>query len=114
MFAGVGILLLVGVLGTTTMSASTEFVTPTELSNGGHANDWVNLEGVVTDLETAGGRTTFAVTDGNASVRVSYDKPLPETLQEGRVVIAKGRYDGGTLTAEKLSVRAHEGSDNES
>jgi cytochrome c-type biogenesis protein CcmE len=109
--AGVGILVLVGVLGTSTMSATTTFVTPTQLDDGGHDGEWVNLEGAVTDLDASGEEITFEVTDGNASIDVAYDETLPETLQNGRIVVAKGKYDGERLVARQLSVRAHEGSD---
>lgn len=112
LFVGVGVLVLLGGLGATTMSATTKFVTPTKLADGGYQGEWVNLEGSVENLETEGKRTTFDVTDGNASIRVVYEKPLPETLQNGRIVVAKGVYRDGKLVANKLSVRAHEGSDN--
>ncbi|AQL42569.1 hypothetical protein BV210_07540 [Halorientalis sp. IM1011] len=106
----VGILLLSGLL-VTTSTASAQFVTPTELDEGSHEGQRVNLEGVVTDLHTADGRLEFAVTDGNASVPVVYEKTQPETMNEGRVVVAKGVYEDGRLEARQLSVRAHEGSE---
>lgn len=112
LFGGVGILLLVVVLGSTTMSATTQFVSPTELREGDHAGEWVNLEGAVTDLDASGGTIRFDVTDGNESVPVVFDDTRPETLQNGRIVIAKGSYEDGRLVAKKLSVRAHEGSEN--
>ncbi|WP_449272373.1 cytochrome c maturation protein CcmE domain-containing protein [Halorussus halophilus] len=94
------------------MSATTEFVTPTNLAHEDYQGEWVNLEGSVRNLDTSGTKTTFDVTDGNATIEVVYDKPLPETLQNGRIVVAKGEYRNGKLVANKLSVRAHEGSDN--
>jgi cytochrome c-type biogenesis protein CcmE len=108
-FVGVGIVVLLGGLGATTMSASTEFVSPTELEEGDYQGEWVNLEGAVADLQTEGERTAFEVSDGNESVRVVYDEPLPETMQNGRIVVAKGEYRDGTVVANELSVRAHEG-----
>ena len=108
-FVGVGIVVLLGGLGATTMSASTEFVSPTELERGDYQGEWVNLEGAVTNLTTDGGQATFHVTDDNESVRVTYDKPLPDTMQNGRIVVAKGEYSDGTVVANELSVRAHEG-----
>jgi cytochrome c-type biogenesis protein CcmE len=110
-FATVGILVLVGVLGTTSMSATTQFVTPTKLDEGNFEGEHVNLEGVVTDLRTEGQTVRFRVTDNTTSVQVVYRGTLPETLQNGRVVIAKGAVEDGTLRAKQLSVRAHEGSD---
>lgn len=108
---GVGILVLLGGLGATTMSATTQFVTPTKLDDGGYQGEWVNLEGSVKNLQTEGQRATFDVSDGNTSVRVVYENPLPDTLQNGRIVVAKGVYEDGKLVADKLSVRAHEGSE---
>lgn len=93
------------------MSASTEFVTPTTLSENDYEGEWVNLEGSVENLDTSGESTTFDVTDGNYSVTVTYDGTLPDTMQEGRIAVAKGRYDGDRLVANQLSVRAHEGTE---
>jgi len=108
-FVGVGIVVLLGGLGATTMSASTEFVSPTELEEGNYQGEWVNLEGAVTNLSTDGEQATFHVADDNESVRVTYDKPLPDTMQNGRIVVAKGEHRDGTVVANELSVRAHEG-----
>jgi cytochrome c-type biogenesis protein CcmE len=107
----VGILVLLATLGVTSMNASAAFVSPTQISEseGTYQDDWVNLEGVATDLDAEGQTITFAVTDGNHTVPVVYEGTVPDTLQDGRVVVAKGRYDGGELVANKLSVRAHEG-----
>lgn len=107
----VGILVLLATLGVTSMNASAAFVSPTQISEseGTYQDDWVNLEGVATDLDTEGQTITFAVADGNHTVPVVYEGTVPDTLQDGRVVVAKGRYDGGELVANKLSVRAHEG-----
>ena len=49
------------------------------------------------------------MTDENHTVPVVYEGTLPDTLQDGRVVVAKGQFDGDRLVANKLSVRAHEG-----
>jgi cytochrome c-type biogenesis protein CcmE len=109
--SAVGILVLLGALGATSMNASAAFVSPTGLSEGSYDGEWVNLEGAVTDLESDGRTTTFAVTDGNHSTAVVYEGTLPETMQEGRIVVAKGRFEGDRLVAKQLSVRAHEGSE---
>jgi cytochrome c-type biogenesis protein CcmE len=110
-FGSVGILLLLGVLGTTTMSATAEFVSPTAVDEGDYADARVNLEGVVTQMETDGRTVTFVVEDENASVPVVYEGTVPETLQNGRIVVAKGVLKDGRLEADKLSVRAHEGTE---
>jgi len=107
----VGILILLTTLGVTSMNASAAFVSPTQVSesDGAYQGDWVNLEGVVTDLDADGAAITFEVSDENHTVPVVYEGTLPDTLQDGRVVVAKGQFDGDRLVANKLSVRAHEG-----
>jgi len=107
----VGVLVLLGVLGVSSMNASAAFVSPTQLSDDDYDGEWVNLEGSVQNLETQGQRATFEVTDGNHSTRVVYEGTLPETMGENRIVVAKGRVEGDTLVAKQLSVRAHEGSE---
>jgi len=107
----VGILVLLAALGVTSMNASAAFVSPTQLSesDGTYQEEWVNLEGVVTDLDVDGETITFAVTDENHTVPVVYEGTIPDTLQDGRVVVAKGQFEGDRLIANDLSVRAHEG-----
>jgi cytochrome c-type biogenesis protein CcmE len=109
LFGGIGILLLFLVLAATTMNATTTFVSPTKAQSGNYDGEWVNLEGRVTDLHRSNDRVVFDVVDNNTSVQVTYDKTMPETMQNGRVVVAKGVLQGGQLDARKLSVRAHEG-----
>ncbi|WP_458210485.1 cytochrome c maturation protein CcmE domain-containing protein [Haladaptatus sp. NG-SE-30] len=110
LFGGIGIALLLIVLAATTMNATTMFVTPTSVQSGEYNGEWVNLEGRVADLERSNGQVTFRVVENNSSVLVTYDKTMPETMQNGRVVVAKGVLRDGRLDARKLSVRAHEGS----
>lgn len=109
--SAVGIVVLLGALGATSMNASAAFVSPTALSQEDYDGEWVNLEGAVTDLDSQGRTTTFEVTDGNHSTRVVYEGTLPETMGNGRIVVAKGRFEGDRLVAKRLSVRAHEGSE---
>jgi cytochrome c-type biogenesis protein CcmE len=109
LLGGVGIAVLLLVLGVTTMSATTTFVTPAEAESGTYDGEWVNLEGRVTDLQQSNGRITFQVTENGSSVPVVYEGTMPETMQNGRIVVAKGALRDGTLKAQDLSVRAHEG-----
>jgi cytochrome c-type biogenesis protein CcmE len=106
---GAGIAVLLVVLGTTTIGATAEFVTPTDLAaTEEHDGDLVKLEGRVADLED-GSEITFRVADANESYPVVYGGEMPETMAEGRVVVAKGRFDGERVDANDLTVRAHEG-----
>jgi cytochrome c-type biogenesis protein CcmE len=107
---GIGVLVLFSVLAVTTMGGAAEFVSPTDLEEeSGYEGSRVNLEGIVTGLEQRDGRIHFDVTDANASVPASYDGPMPETMADGRTVVAKGYFDGSSVEADDLSVRAHEG-----
>ncbi|ELY45940.1 cytochrome c maturation protein CcmE domain-containing protein [Natronorubrum bangense] len=105
----VGIGVLITILALTTMGSAAEFVTPTDLTESDeHEGDFVKLEGNVQALED-GDPIEFDVTDGNYSVGVVYDGGMPETMSEGRVVVAEGHFDGAELEASDLTVRAHEG-----
>lgn len=106
---GVGIVVLLAILVTTTMGSSAEFVEPTDLAEtDDHDGDFVKLEGRVVDLVNDG-EITFDVIDENHTKPVTYDGEMPETMSEGRIVVAEGVYDGEELTADELTVRAHEG-----
>jgi cytochrome c-type biogenesis protein CcmE len=107
---GVCIPVLFAVLAVTTLGGAAEFVNPTDL-NGTEQYEGtrVNLEGVVTNLSEGNDRLRFNVADQNTSVGVVYDGQMPETMAEGRTVVAKGQYNGSMVTASDLSVRAHEG-----
>lgn len=106
---GIGIAVLLAILASTTMGATAEFVTPTDLAETDeHDDDLVKLEGRVLDLRDDDA-ITFDVVDENRSKAVVYDGEMPETMAEGRLVVAEGRYDGETLYADDLTVRAHEG-----
>jgi cytochrome c-type biogenesis protein CcmE len=106
---GVCIPLLFAALAVTTMGGgAAEFVSPTDIEEG-YSADRVNLEGVVTDLDETTDGLRFTVRDPNASVPVVYEGQMPETMAEGRTVVAKGYFNGTAVEANSLSVRAHEG-----
>ena len=62
-------------------------------------------EGSVT---RAGGEVRFTVTDGGASVPVSFAGIPPDLFREGQGVIATGRLANGTFTATELLARHDE------
>lgn len=106
---GVGIAVLLAILATTTMGSATQFVTPTDLvETDDHDDEVVKLEGRAIDLADDD-PITFTVVDENHSTTVSYDGEMPETMSEGREVVAEGYYDGSHVEATDLTVRAHEG-----
>ena len=108
---GVGIVVLLAILASTTMGATAEFVSPTDLEEtDAYEGDLVKLEGRVVDLQD-GDRITFDVADENHTKAVVYEGEMPETMSEGRLVVAEGQFDGETVHADSLTVRAHEGED---
>ena len=106
---GVGVGVLLAILAITSFGATAEFVTPTDLAEGdSYEDEVVKLEGRAVDIED-GDEITFAVVDENHTVAVAYDGDMPETMSEGRMVVAEGVYDGEGVDANDLTIRAHEG-----
>ncbi|XGI84279.1 cytochrome c maturation protein CcmE [Halorutilales archaeon Cl-col2-1] len=110
-FGGTGMAVLLLVLTATTMGTTTRFVSPTDVSQENLDGERINLEGRVTAMNDSGETLRFEVFDENASVPVVHDGTTPETMGKGRIVVAKGVYKDGRVEAQKLSVRAHEGSE---
>lgn len=107
---GAGVVVLFLLFSVTTMGSTTEFVSPTDLeASDDYDGEYVKLEGRALDVTEDDGEITFDVIDPNATVPVVYDDERPETLSDGRRVVAEGRYDGSTLEAGDLTIRAHEG-----
>ena len=50
----------------------------------------------------------FVVTDGGASVPVTFSGLLPDLFREGQGVIATGQLEGGTFTASEVLARHDE------
>jgi cytochrome c-type biogenesis protein CcmE len=63
-------------------------------------------EGSVT--RGADGHIDFAVTDGGATVNVSYQGILPDLFREGQGVVVEGTMAGGTFTADSVLARHDE------
>lgn len=104
---GVGVLL--AILAFTSLGATAEFVTPTDLADTGeYDGEVVKLEGRAVDIADED-EITFDIVDENHTVSVTYDGEMPETMSEGRLVVAEGVYDGSTVDATDLTIRAHDG-----
>ena len=77
------------------------FYTPSEAIAAAVAPETrIRLGGLVEDGSvsmTGNATTVFSVTDGAASIRVSYTGILPDLFREGQGVVAQGRiaHDGG-------------------
>jgi cytochrome c-type biogenesis protein CcmE len=55
-----------------------------------------------------GSTITFKVTDGKASLPVSYTGVLPDLFKEGQGTVATGRLVGGTFTATEILAKHDE------
>lgn len=105
----VGVSVLLSILAFTSLGATAEFVKPTDLADTDeYDGDVVKLEGRAVGI-TDGDAITFDVADDNHTVSVRYDGEMPETMSEGRLVVAEGVYDEGSVNANDLTIRAHEG-----
>src|SRR5438552_17972653 len=62
----------------------------------------IRLGGLVADgslVKKPGGDVTFGVTDGNATIPVSYTGILPDLFRDGQGVVAEGVIAAGGFTA---------------
>ena len=91
-------------------SAVAAVVTPSQLLHRGAAanGQMMRLQGrVVGDAQT--NATTlahvFTVSDGRASVRVTYGSDLPGGFKTGASVEAQGTYNGHVFTANSLTAK---------
>lgn len=55
-----------------------------------------------------GETVTFRVTDGGASVPVSYTGVLPDLFEEGQGMVGTGKYIGGTFVASEILAKHDE------
>ena len=71
----------------------------------------IRLGGLVVDGSVnkgPDGRVDFAVTDGGASVNVSYRGILPDLFREGQGVVVEGTMIGGAFAADSVLARHDE------
>jgi cytochrome c-type biogenesis protein CcmE len=93
-----------------TFQASTPFLAPADLS-ADHEGRRVQVEGIVQSLQVGSNQLVLELTDGTgatALVRYAYVGQRPLTLEEGRLVVAKGVYRDGVIESHQVSVRAHD------
>jgi cytochrome c-type biogenesis protein CcmE len=82
------------------------YLTVSELQASGPpagASDY-RVNGVVVpgSVEKKGLETTFALTDGDATLPVVTDTPLPDTFRDRSEVVATGSFDGRSFTASQV------------
>jgi len=100
-------LLLATGLVYTSLSASSEAVTPTDLLTA-HAGQSYQLTGKVADgsVKTTTDGVDFRVREreGTRSVPVTYSGAIPDPFREGREVIITVRKEGATFVGERDSL----------
>jgi len=75
------------------------------------ANETFRIGGLVEDgtlVRGQGETVTFAVTDGVASVPVSYTGVLPDLFEENQGMIGTGKYVNGTFEASEILAKHDE------
>jgi cytochrome c-type biogenesis protein CcmE len=71
----------------------------------------LRLGGLVEDgsvVRGDGEAVRFAVTDGAATVQVSFQGVLPDLFREGQGVVAEGRWQGGRFVASEVLAKHDE------
>ena len=111
--AGVGVLGLAAALILSALNDTIVFFrTPTEVAQQQVTpGTRLRLGGLVEtgSVAKAGTLTTFAVTDGNAAVKVSYSGILPDLFREGQGVVAEGALQpDGTFKADSVLAKHDE------
>lgn len=114
-FVIIGVALLAGAAALV-LSASREslvfFQTPSEIVAKAPASDRrLRIGGLVEEGSVdraAGGTVRFRVTDGAATVLVSYVGILPDLFREGQAVVATGAMQDGVFVAEDVLAKHDE------
>jgi cytochrome c-type biogenesis protein CcmE len=71
----------------------------------------IRLGGLVADgsvVKKTGGDVSFAVTDGNATIPVTYTGILPDLFREGQGVVAEGVISASGFTADTVLAKHDE------
>lgn len=93
-----------------TLESSVPFVGPADLGPTLEGKR-LQVEGIVQGLTVGPDDLTFELSDGAGAtvlVRYAYSGQRPLTLEDGRLVVAKGLYRQRVVEAYQVSVRAHE------
>ena len=88
------------------------FHTPTDIQAGKvNSGQRFRLGGLVADgsiKRGAGADVSFAVTDKNATITVSYLGVLPDLFREGQGVVTEGRIENGVFRADTVLAKHDE------
>ncbi len=86
------------------------FFSPSEITGQQKQGQRLRLGGLVEQgsVQIEGLSARFALSDGTATVSVSFDGALPDLFREGQGIIAQGRFDGDIFKAESVLAKHDE------
>ncbi len=112
LIAAVALALATGLIGYAMRDGINFFRSPAQLADQPPSPEEVfRLGGLVEEgtlIRGKGGAVTFSVTDGGASVPVSFSGVLPDLFAEGQGMIATGRLIDGTFQATEILAKHDE------
>ena len=110
--AAVALIVSTGLIGYAMRDGINFFRSPSEvLAEPPEPNELFRIGGLVEDgslVRGQGEAITFRVTDGGATVPVSYTGILPDLFAEGQGMVGQGRYVNGTFEAVEILAKHDE------
>ena len=110
--AAVALALATAIVGYAMRDGINFFRSPSQVAEAPPApNEVFRIGGLVEEgslMRGQGETITFRVTDGAASVPVSYTGVLPDLFGEGEGMVGTGRYVGGTFEATEILAKHDE------
>ncbi|MBP1805998.1 cytochrome c maturation protein CcmE [Rubellimicrobium aerolatum] len=110
--AAAALALSTGLIGYAMQDGINFFRSPTQIAAEPPApNEVFRIGGLVEDgtlVRGQGETITFRVTDGGASIPVSYKGVLPDLFEEGQGMVGQGRYVDGTFQATEILAKHDE------
>ncbi len=112
LIAAVALALATGLIGYAMRDGINFFHSPTQVTDRPPAPDEIfRLGGLVEEgtlVRGQEGAVTFSVTDGGATVAVSFSGVLPDLFKEGQGMIGTGRLIDGTFQATEILAKHDE------
>ncbi len=87
------------------------FYSPSDIADKRPADGkMIRIGGLVEEgsIAKAGATTTFSVTDGGATLPVTFTGIVPDLFTEGQGMIATGRLEGGVFQADEILAKHDE------
>ncbi len=112
LIAAVALALSTGLIGYAMRDGINFFYSPSQvMDHPPHSNEIFRLGGLVEEgslTRGQNGAVTFSVTDGGASVDVTFTGVLPDLFDEGQGMIGTGRLVDGTFQASEILAKHDE------